>query len=442
MARKITGTLYKRGEIWWMKYTVNGKAVYQTLDTKDKDKALLKRDNLLAPLHVSGEAEKAKALATAAGGLEAQLAVVMEATRPRLPLTAAWAKYLAARNRPQSGPHTLADYERHWSRFVEWMTARRPGPPAPAPTIEDVTTDDTTEFMTYLEGLGLGPNRFNKTLQALRLVYRILAPFAGGMANPFDGLTPKLLEPEHHRELSEAELKTICTTATGELRTLFAVGLFTGLRIADASQLQWPEVDLRAGVIVRVPSKTRRRVKKAVAVPIHPDLRAILEETPIAGRRGPVLPELCALYKLDAGARVAKRIRDHFAACGIDDVNTRARTKARIEAGGAARVTGTATFHSLRHSLVSALARRGVPLAAVRELVGHSSEAIQRVYLHNTPDDMRKAIGALPSMTEPVAVPELTAGEVKALRAHVIASAKGADVATLKRLQVALTTGG
>ncbi len=47
-----------------------------------------------------------------------------------------------------------------------------------------------------------------------------------------------------HRELTIEELRQVCSAATGELRTLFAIGLYSGLRLADAVTLQWGEVEL------------------------------------------------------------------------------------------------------------------------------------------------------------------------------------------------------
>jgi integrase len=240
------------------------------------------------------------------------------------------------------------------------------------------------------------------------------------MANPFTEATPKPLEPERHRPLSEAELVKVCSTATGELRTLLALGLYCGFRVADACLVRWEEIDLPGRVIVRTPRKTRR-TGKTVAIPIHTTLAAILDETPLPDRAGYVLPGFAERYKRDNGSAVAKAVHDHFTMCGL-------ATSEKVD--GRMRAAARATFHSMRHTLVSALARQGTPLAVVRELVGHTSEAVQRAYLHVTADDVGRAMRALPAMGEE--------GTVPAARAQLAAVVAGFDEATAAKALKAL----
>jgi integrase len=430
MARTTKGRMFQRGKRWYVQYYVNGRQIAQSLGTTDKREAARLFDERMAGLRLNDRAKQTQAAAAALATAETELAQWQEDHRARLALADAWPKYIAARNRPQSGAHTLADYARQWKRFAEWMKANHPK----RRNLEDVTAADAGDFLLHLEGLGLGANRYNKAIQALRLVFRVLASQCSGMANPFADCQPKPLEPERHRELSEAELTRICSTAAGELRTLLALGLYCGFRVADAAQLRWDEIDLAAGVITRAPSKTKRRTKKRVAPSIHPTLAAILSETPPESRTGPLLPEFCESYRHDNGSKIAKIIREHFKACGV-------ATAEHIE--GRKMGVARATFHSLRHTLVSTLHRRGIPLGDVRELVGHTSEAIQRVYLHTNNDDMRKAVNAMPSMADAFALPAgdtaVPAGAVTLddLRRDVNRAATAADAETLRRMLAA-----
>ena len=144
---------------------------------------------------------------------------------------------------------------------------------------------------------------------------------------------------------------------------------------------------------------------------------------PPESRTGPLLPEFCESYRHDNGSKIAKIIREHFKACGV-------ATAEHIE--GRKMGVARATFHSLRHTLVSTLHRRGIPLGDVRELVGHTSEAIQRVYLHTNNDDMRKAVNAMPSMADAFALP---AGDQST--PEVPEAERAALLARLHRLEVA-----
>lgn len=53
------------------------------------------------------------------------------------------------------------------------------------------------------------------------------------------------------------------------------------------------------------------------------------------------------------------------------------------------------SFHSLRHSFLSRLVRKGASVEAVRLLAGHSSLTVTERYVHATGGDLRRAIGLL-----------------------------------------------
>ena len=46
------------------------------------------------------------------------------------------------------------------------------------------------------------------------------------------------------------------TQAEGALRYMFAVGLYTGMRLGDVVTLKWSAVDFSAGYITHTPMKT------------------------------------------------------------------------------------------------------------------------------------------------------------------------------------------
>ncbi len=381
MPRKTTGNLYRRGDIYWLKYSANGLHVRKSLDTASRREAEKKRDALLAPLAVTDETEKARALANRAANMETQLDAIRDAARPRLSVTAAWAAYAAAPNRPQSGKATLLDFQRCWNHFSEWIAKTHPETVA----LEEVTADHAGEFVAVLAPLS--PNRYNKIVQTCRRVFRILGRKLKNAGNPFEQITCRPLSTRSHRALSVAELQSVCGSATGELRALFAVGLYTALRLGDAATLRWEEVSFPLNRITRKPMKTAR-TGKIVAIPLHPTLRAILEETAPVAQRGFVLPGAAETYQRDKSA-LSKRIQAHFKACKIE-------TQAKHD--DKKRMTCEVGFHSLRHSFVTICASAGVPLAIVQALCGHGSPAIQAKYIHIGADAAAQAVNAMPSI--------------------------------------------
>ena len=52
-------------------------------------------------------------------------------------------------------------------------------------------------------------------------------------------------------------------------------------------------------------------------------------------------------------------------------------------------------FHTLRHSFASLLVEHGVPIFAVKELLGHKTLAMATRYSHMAPDTLRKSVSVL-----------------------------------------------
>ena len=89
--------------------------------------------------------------------------------------------------------------------------------------------------------------------------------------------------------------------ATGELRVLFAVGAYTGLRLGDCATLRWDAVDMAARTLTVTPRKTaRRRMALPVTISLHPSLHAVLGETPQGMRHGAVMPQTASDYVRDS----------------------------------------------------------------------------------------------------------------------------------------------
>jgi len=170
------------------------------------------------------------------------------------------------------------------------------------------------------------------------------------------------------------------------MRPLFALGLYTGMRLGDCATLRWGEVDLVRGIIRRVPNKTARRNPKPVLVPIHTTLRAILTELHDAPQRGEyVLPGMAATY-MDHNSVLSNAIQAHFVSCGIPTSKPGAGQRAQCEVG----------FHSLRHSFVSLCRAANAPLSVVESLVGHNSPAMTRHYTHTGEAAALEAVSGLP----------------------------------------------
>jgi hypothetical protein len=74
-------------------------------------------------------------------------------------------------------------------------------------------------------------NTFNKYRSFLRMLFGVLAKPGRAPVNPWAEIKTRKLQTAHRRALTVEELRTVCGKATGELRVLLALGVYTGARL-------------------------------------------------------------------------------------------------------------------------------------------------------------------------------------------------------------------
>jgi integrase len=405
-----TGHLYKRGNVFWLQYRIEGRTVQQSLGTANADEAEAKRKAIMRPYLA---ADLASAHAVAESRLrtaESTAQAAIEEATPPMPFVRAWDAYLAAAGRPDSGERTLADYQGYFAAFAAWMKETHPE----APALRDVTPAIASEYAAHLAGeRKLSGNSFNKRIRFLELLYRVLKEPARLTVNSWESVKRKRQLPQGRRELTIDELRRLCVGATGEMRPLLAIGIYTGLRLGDAATLRWGEVDLVRRIIVRVPNKTATWNPKPIHIPMHPALRAILKELPKDGKGDYLLPETAALYR-DNRPLLSNRIQELFEASGIRTTkpgtgmipNPDKNAKVKFIHSGKRAVVEVG-FHSLRHSFVSLCREAHAPLSVVESIVGHSNPAMTRLYSHTSEQAAGAAVNLLPAVLGDAPAPAL-----------------------------------
>ena len=405
------GYLIRRGKTFYAVWTVAGRKFMKTTgqtNAKDAQKELAR---IMQPYLVEDDIRTLETVKARIEGGKAELAAFDEQKNPPLTFDAtkaqdgtdrpgAWSVFLSASNRPDSGERTLSDYEGYFQTFMDWIKETKKTVAA----LRDVTPQMASEYAGHLQGRGLSAGTFNKHMNALALVFRVLAGPARLTSNVWEGIKRKRAVAQSRRELTIDELRNVCAAASGELRILLAIGIYTGLRLGDAATLRWGEVDLARGTIRRIPMKTARRHGKTVVIPIHAVLGGMLAEIPAADRRDYVLPKTAASYLRDSSAP-SKRIQAHFEECGIatakpgtGEESAEKDSEGKPIPGTAKRAVVEVGFHSLRHSFVSLCRAANAPLSVVESIVGHSNPAMTRYYTHTGEAAALAAVSALPSI--------------------------------------------
>ncbi|MDD5708625.1 MAG: hypothetical protein PHR35_22130 [Kiritimatiellae bacterium] len=362
--RSRHGYLFKRGGMYQVAWRVNGKLFMRSTGESDKKKAKAKQAEIMAPFATGDDVTVLQNLAARIEGRKAENAALVEKDNPPLTFEHAWAAYVQSPNRPDSGDRTLQDYSGYFNTFAEWMKKRH----SDKTLLRDVTPARATAYAVYLGKRNLSANSFNKHIRFLELLYRVTRDPLRPSTNPWQDIRRKQAVSVSRRELTVEELKNVCLAATGELRILLALGVYTGLRLGDCATLRWNEVDAARGIIRRVPNKTARRNPKPVLVPLHAALRAMLAQVPAKFRGDYVLPESAALY-IRSSSELSKRVHRHFEACGVKTQKPGTGFFRAIGPDGTPTKTFSGQravvevgFHSLRHTFVSLCREANAPL--------------------------------------------------------------------------------
>ncbi len=382
-AKHGEGTLVLRGKKYTARWVVDGKVYTRSTGTSDRREAEKKLAEYVAPFRLGDEKAILEGLSAKVKGVTAEIQAY-EDSKPALPLADGFDAYRKSTARPDSGERTMEGYESQYNRLITWAQKHYPD----ATEMRHISRAIADDFMSDFAKT-FSANSYNKYVTLYKRMWDVLAETARLTVNPWAKMLHKTEDKHVRRELTVEELGRVCSSLKGEMRLLFAVGIYTGLRLGDAAKLEWGNVDLARGMIFVIPQKTARHAHgKRTLIPIHPTLSGMLAEIPPESRTGFVMPETAAIYERDSAA-LTNRIKAIFERCGISTTKTDTRTgRAQVDVG----------FHSLRHTFVSLSANAGVPLAIVQAIVGHTNPAMTRHYYHESEAALQSAVAALPAI--------------------------------------------
>lgn len=247
--------------------------------------------------------------------------------------------------------------------------------------IQEITRADVIDLLDRIVDRG-SPIAANRTLAAVRRMLAWCAERGMIASSPCHGVKPPSGEHSRDRVLSDDEVCVIWNAAEmmgypyGPLTQLL---MLTGQRRDEVAEMRWSEIDLTA----RTWTLPKERVKNAIAhqVPLSTMATAVLERLP--------------------------RIQSHatyvFTAHGEKPTTSFSRPKQRLDrlvassaASMAAGPVGHWTFHDLRRTAATGMARLGVNLPVIEKVLNHTSGSfggIVAVYQrHSYAEEKRAAL--------------------------------------------------
>lgn len=376
------GGLEKRKGYYLARWTVEGKRFSQSLRTTDRKEAEKMLKNITAPFRLSNDADRFAFFAAKVQSTQNEIDEIRK-TLPAIALDDVWEYYINSPERPERPQRVLEIDGARWGRFLDFMKKHFPD----IHELRKVSREHAAGFMT-IYGKTVSGFSYNRMARMLKMIWNFMyeqpcAKLEG--KNPFARITMQTVKEIKRRALNADELRRVCAFVDGEYKLLFAIGIYTGLRLVDAALLKWESVDMTRHVIICKPYKTAR-YGTMVNIPIHATLFFMLAQIPESERRGYVMPDMVKDYKSKSILFHIKRI---FESCGIDTT---------IESPDNGRKRCIVGFHSLRHSFVSMAANGGAPLAVVQKIVGHTTAQMTAHYFHESDAALNAAVSLLPDV--------------------------------------------
>ena len=357
------------------KWTYQGKIMSRSTKCYEQDKngreeALKKLDEFVRPYLESSKIAVLENLAARVRTIQAEgnTLEAVEAEQRRIKLVDMLDAFFDNVNTERIEESTKGIYHATVNRLLRWMDEHYKR----VVFMDEVTYPMASEFLseTFRE---LSVNTYNSRLGQLTHIYDILLS-KDNVWSKFRRHKSETRFPR--RALTREELKRLLEYSQGlpfDRRMLVYIGIYTGMRLSDCCLLEWKDIHFDKGYITRLPLKTKRH-NRPLFVPIHPTLRKVLEEawSRHSHHSGYVSEWNAAAY-----------LKNHIGEC-VADIFVQCKIKT---ADG-----DYFGFHLLRHTFVSICANPGVPLAVVKNIIGHSSEDVTSHYYHM---DQQVAIDAV-----------------------------------------------
>lgn len=357
MRKSKNGSLVKRNGWYYYRRMEGGKIFCRSCKTKDRDEA----ERAAAQFSTGSELPK-----------EVRLAAIQEFLKPKTGDPTFAEAFKMFRSHPKNinmKPATIGFLYGHWRCLDRWLhgfhkkgsrmncSGRHPD----ATRLGQITQKTASEFVEWAK-TNAAPNTVNKYIATYRRVWNAV----GSEKNPWRDFAKLSQPPRQRRALTQVEIDKLIESADGEVKVIFAIGAYTGLRMSDCASVRWENFENGLSVLRLRPHKTKDSSGVMVSLPVHHVLKGILAKARVK-KSGFVTP----YYAKAPRWKLSDDVLAVFAKCGLAE---------SAKAKGYSKRTPVVGFHSLRVSFVTAMCEAGAPLAMVKSIVGHVSEEITQMY--------------------------------------------------------------
>ncbi len=253
--------------------------------------------------------------------------------------------------------------------------------------INAIEPRDCQAFYDDLVEQGLAPATLTVEIKTLRTIFNAARRQGMISTNPAEAVElPQNINQVQRKVFTLEQVQMLLkeTADAPEWKTAILLGYYGGLRLGDAVERDWQDVDL---VGHRLTFKMRK-TGAALEIPLHPSLEKHLEH--LAGDLGGSLCPGLAAVPVGGRSGLSKQFLAIMRRSGISQESA--------ETGGQ-RQLSTLSFHSLRKTFNSALHNKGVSQEVRKKLTGHKSNAVNDRYTKSDLRTLRDAVTKLPKLS-------------------------------------------
>jgi integrase len=298
-----------------------------------------------------------------------------------------WLEGYRGRTGEGVGAGTLDDYARSLEQDAVDYFGRR--------FLDEVTTGEVKRYVSHLERRGLAPASVAKALTVVRLVFAsaVEDDDYGLPSNPALGVRVGRRRDHDHepvKVLEPDELGRLLDKLPRESRLFFDFLFETGLRISEAIEVRWSDLDLGRGRLKVERQFYRGKLgkpkgQKIRTVRLSVRMAQELQQQRQAARDGQLVFTAERGGRLIPSNLMSRVLKPAAVKVGLGEwVLKRGRRHAETWVG----------FHTFRHTCATQLFLRGWNAKQVSVFLGHSDPAFTlRTYIHLLPEDLPEPWG-------------------------------------------------
>jgi integrase len=374
----------KDSSLWHCAYYLpDGRRTLRSTGTSDKEvaKRICLEYAKAAKLGREGRLTEARAR-------EAIADIYEIANRDKLPSSTikAFLDEWTARKKPEVSEASYNDYVRYSQELQKFLGEKC------SRSLDVLTVQDLNRFRNSLSSRVSGTT-VNKILKILRGAWARAVRDGLVRENPFGRIDFVKASKARRRAFTWPELQTLLSVCDQEWRGMVLFGLYTGQRLGDIARVTWRSIDLQTKEWRFMTIKTKRNM----ALPLHDSVVSHLLSMNVPDDPETfVFPEAAKTANISTST-LSNRFSDLLYKAGLGPKKSH-KTKGKGRDGIHSQLG--LSFHCLRHTATSLLKNAGISDVVAREIVGHESAEISRVYTHIEIGTLRDAVNKLPDVSE------------------------------------------